>query len=356
LSTRHFIESLGHSIHKRLDLRKDFLSKVQSRTPATGVSIDYKKELDLLMRFLRERQEIGGQAELNFTTVDMPFRHAVFVQGDVVMPSPGTCGPDDKPLLPLYLEASGLLDITHIGLCSLPTEPRNVVVKYAVRMPAQVSVFGASAHGLTPEHRRRLNEIQLSIFSRLHTSLQERYVFFGRPQLEARFAELSAWTLRQVAYCLEEPSFLRQPANEWLERHGHDARILMEDSFFLPFLHQHLHAEYGERITKKPEKYGGKIDLLFDNIPIELKVRRGGTTPLQEIIDDTYRPAGQACAYATQTRLAYVLVLDLPAHTPEITNLDSCFRVIERDIGTDFPTCIVVAIFHCHHPTPSRVR
>jgi hypothetical protein len=218
-----------------------------------------------------------------------------------------------------------------------------------------MSVFGASAHGLAPEHRRRLSEIQLSIYSRLHEKLREPYVFVARPQLERTFAELSAWALQQVSYCLAEPSFLRQPANEWLERHANDARILMENSFFLPFLYERLYAAYGERITKKPERYGGEIDLLFDNIPIELKVRRGGTTPLQEIIDDTYRPAGQACAYATLTRLAYVLVLDLPAHTPEITNLDSCFRVIERDMGTDFPTCIVVAIFHCHHPKPSRV-
>jgi len=126
--------------------------------------------------------------------------------------------------------------------------------------------------------------------------------------------------------------------------------------FFLPFLHEKLNDSFANRINKKPKKFGGEIDLLIDNIPIELKVRRNISPPLSEVINDAYRPASQASAYAATTRLAFVCVLDLPGEAPQQSNLDSAVSVIEKVIDNGFPTCVVVFMFHCHHPMPSATK
>ena len=227
-------------------------------------------------------------------------------------------------------------------------------------MPAQVSIFGASSQGLRPEDRRRLSEVELSIYARLHQKLQKRYVFAGRPSLERSFGDLASWTLRKVAFCLEDPAFVNVRAKDWLTQHGSDKQIRMEDEFFLPLIQERLQDAFGDRVKKKPEMYGGKADLFLDDIPIELKVRRGHSKSLQEVVNSDYQPAGQTSAYASKTRVGFVFVLDLPEGQAYTTNLDSCFRIFERhpgaDASSDLPTCIVIAVFHCHHAIPSRIR
>jgi hypothetical protein len=325
-----------------------------------GARIDYGKQLDLLVEFLRDRQQVTGEKSFSFTTREMPFRQAIWTQGKAAMPSAGTCGPSEKILLPLFLEASGIIDISHVGLISSPKQPTDIELKYAINMPAQVSIFGASSQGLSPEDRRCLSEIELSIYARLHRKLQGHYVFAGRPSLEKSFGELTSWTLRKVAFCLEDPAFVNVRAKDWLTRHSGEKLIRMEDEFFLPLIQERLQEAFGDRVKKKPEMYGGKADLFFDDIPIELKVRRGHSKPLPEVVDSDYQPAGQASAYASKTRVGFVFVLDLPEGQAYTTNLDSCFRIFERDPGTgassDLPTCVVVAVFHCHHAVPSRIR
>src|SRR5437588_3984772 len=144
-------------------------------------------------------------------------------------------------------------------------------------MPASLSVFGAASHGLRPEERRRLNEIELSIYSRLYEEVKKHYVFLGRPKLEQSFGELTSWSIRKAAYCLEDPNFLGTRAKDWLMRHADDKYVRMEDNFFLPFVHERLRESFGDRVIKKSEVYGGEPDLFFDNIPIELKVRIGNS-------------------------------------------------------------------------------
>jgi len=49
----------------------------------------------------------------------------------------------------------------------------------------------------------------------------------------------------------------------------------MEDDFFLPFLYERLRDRFSDLVSKKPERFGGNVDILFGEIPIELKVRKG---------------------------------------------------------------------------------
>jgi hypothetical protein len=356
-NTKRLVTVLGDAIGKRLELVGQLTTKAAPFLPQVGERITYKKELDLLIEFLRARQQTTGEEQFSFTTREMPFRHAISVHGEFAMPSPGTCGPAEKVLLPLFLEANGTLDIDYLGLISAPTEPSDLVVKFAIRMPASLSVFGAASHGLRAEERRRLGEIELSIYSRLYEEVKKHYVFLGRPQLEQSFGDLNSWSIRKAAYCLEDPNFLGTRAKEWLRRHADAKNVRIEDNFFLPFVHERLQDSFGDRVIKKSEVYGGEPDLFFDNIPIELKVRIGNSQPLTELIKDTFKPTSQAAAYATKVRIGFVFVLDLPEGQGKTTNLDSCFRVIERVIdGETFRTCLVVVIFHCHHPTPSRIK
>ena len=276
------------------------------------------------------------------------------------MPAIGTTLVQDKVLLPLFLETNGLLDVITIGIESDPLTPFDVVLRYFVSRPASRNIFGAWHQGLNPQERANLNEAELRVFDRLHSALSENLVFGGKPKLERSYAELVQWVIRKVKYRLEEPSFLREPALAWLADNAHAERLEMEDKFFLPAIYERLRTEFGSRVVKKPERFGGEIDILFDDmIPIELKVRRGKTQPLaDDEVDERFKPSGQAAAYAAVSRLSMVLVLDLPEKEGCLTNLESCAKITARRFpdSEDFPTCIVVFIFHCHHPRPSSVR
>ncbi len=72
------------------------------------------------------------------------------------------------------------------------------------------------------------------------------------------------------------------------------------------------------------------------------------------MVDEKYKPTGQAAAYAALTRLGCVLVLDVPKGTPVVTNLSACIKVVRRDFAeAEYPTSVVVFVFHCNSPRPS---
>ncbi|WP_353073648.1 hypothetical protein [Tunturiibacter gelidiferens] len=216
----------------------------------------------------------------------------------VAAPGIGTTTAVDKVMLPLLLELNGHLDILDINIESDPLEPHNVIVQYSPRRPAARNIFSATTDGLEPASRSLLNETELVLYCRLHRRLQECLVFGGRSKLEISFGQCCSWLIRKTAYCLEEPSFLSNPARDWLKLQNADSTIQMEDRFFLPAIYERLRSDFGSKVVKKPERFGGEIDILFDDtIPIELKVRRGRKGPLNLAeIDQAFPPAGQASA------------------------------------------------------------
>jgi hypothetical protein len=69
--------------------------------------------------------------------------------------------------------------------------------------------------------------------------------------------------------------------------------------------------------------------------------------------------ASQAAAYAANSRLGIVALLDVPyGDRVLITNISQCVTVVKRVVEgeNDYPTLVVVFIFHCHHPKPSSIR
>ena len=360
------VERLARYIENDFELNAKLLHdlmKSQQAPAYPGMRIDYRKQVELLTDYIETRQKTTAEIEFTLLSTEIPFRWALQVLEmgpGLAAPAVATTTTIDKILLPLFLELNGLLDILAMDIESEPTERQHVVVRYFVRRPARRNIFNATSEGLDAAARRVLNETELSVYMRLHKQLRENLAFGGRPKLETSFGTCCSWAIRRAAYCLEEPSFLAIPANEWLIQHSGDKRIQMEDQFFLPHIYERLRNEFGSRVVKKPERFAGEIDILFDDvIPIELKVRRGSKEPLDlSKIDDSFRPGSQAAAYASISRVGIVLILDLSDLGDSILNLESCATVIEKRFPEDsaYPTSIVIVTFRCQHPKPSAIR
>ncbi len=365
---RRLVDTLAEHIRIDLELRAKLMRVLLTSKAAVsnpGPRRDYRKQAELLIAQRESRQRATGEREMVILSNQIPFRWLIqewppSAGRSFTTPALGTTEVKDKVLLPLFLETNGLMDVITVGLESDPLNPFDVVVRYFVARPARANVFGAWHQGLNPQLRARLNEAELSVFDRLQAALSENLVFGGRPQLERSYADLAQWVLRKVSYCLEEPSFLREPATAWLSANAGRRRVEMEDEFFLPEIYERLRTDFGSRVVKKPKRFGGEIDILLDDvIPVELKVRRGKKRPLADReLDETFRPGSQAASYAAVSRLGVRLVLDLPKDEFAVTNLESCAKVTVRRFpgSEEFPTCIVVFIFHCHHARPSSAK
>lgn len=358
-------ERLGAEIPKLLELRGKINDKlyIASRRPSDlGGRIDYRKQVEFLTHFLKERQQATGEPTFSILSNRIPFRWALhYVVGtDLAMAAAGTTTNEDRILLPLFLEVNGMLDVVDIDLESDPLSPHDVVVRYVLRMPAARNIFGASNAGLSARTRTQLNETELALYHRLHDDVREGLVFGGKPKLESSFGDLAAWLICKATYCLEEPTFLGQKARQWVVEHEGHGRIQIEDEFFLPEIYERLRSDFGSRVVKKPARFGGEIDILFDDtIPIELKVRRNRKHPLDIAdVDESYPPTGQAAVYAGISRLGFVVVLDLPGDDTQMVSLENCATVVERRFPetAEFPTCITVIVFRCYSQRPSSSR
>lgn len=359
-------ERLGEYIPANLELVGNLLKKLDTakhRPADPGPRIDYQKQVELLVKYLDERQAATGETAFTVLSNQMPFRWALqeFVDAlGVTIPQIGTSEVQDKILLPLFLEVNGFLDIVGLDLESDPLAHHDVVVRYSIRRPAARNIFGAINAGLEPSVRSQLNESEIALYHRLHNGMRTGLVFGGKPKLEMSFGTICSWFIRKASYCLQEPTFLGRPGRDWLKQHATDKKTQMEDEFFLPQIYERLRSDFGSRVVKKPERFGGEIDILFDDtIPVELKVRHGRKEPLDVAdVDESFKPGGQAAAYAAICRVGIVAVLDLPSNDARVVSLENCATVIERRFPEDsaYPTCIVVIVFRCYETMPSSSR
>jgi hypothetical protein len=238
-------DRLGEHIPAELELSGKLIQSILSakqRPVDPGLRIDYQKQVELLTRFLDERQALTGETTFSLLSSQIPFRWAVQFLGDanLTMPGIGTSSVEDKILLPLFLEVNGFLDINDLDVESDPLKPQDVVVRYSIRRPATRNIFGADNAGLLTSTRSQLNETELALYHRLHRRVREGLVFGGKPNLEVSFGTLCAWLIRKASYCLEEVSFLARPARDWLKQHEADRTLQMEDEFFLPAVYERL--------------------------------------------------------------------------------------------------------------------
>jgi len=150
--------------------------------------------------------------------------------GFPLMAVPGTARAGDRYKLPLLLEAHAELDIEQMFVKTDPLKADDAIVHFVIRRPATRNIYSATSRGLTPEQRKELSEVELSLYTRVHEELREKLVFGGRPHLEESFAALASWLLRKLSYSLEEPSFLHERATRWATEHSSDKYKKFEDA------------------------------------------------------------------------------------------------------------------------------
>lgn len=356
-----FMKAHKENIYSQVTLAESMYSMLQTKIEEILPYISYRKQLEFANQYFQVRQEKTGESFFDFNLKEIQFRHIVTTfEGDnkrVTLPTPLSLGSAERILLPLFMETLGILDVNNFKISSSPLFINDIELIYSVNKPAINNKFKAKYSGLSHEMRKILNETQLEIYERTYKHLNENAAFIGRPNIENNFSELFFWLLKKVTFCLEEPSFLKEKSQLWLNENVKNGYVKMEDNFFLPFLHEKLKNEFGDIVQKKPEKFGGEVDLIFSELPIELKVRKNQKQSLAEIIDEKYKPASQAATYAATTRLAFVCVLDLPTDDKKITNLDHCIKIIEKDFGGgSFKTLILVCTFYCNLPMPSSAN
>jgi len=354
-----FLDAFKANVVSFVDFQEKAHRLMSSSADLSQPAVSIDKQLGFLRDYLDQRSRATGEttfsfmlSSVNFRRVLQPFQGA---GGTGVMPTPLSNDAGVKAVLPFLLAVKGELDIDQIRITSPVHQFDAIEIQFSIRRPAIRNVLGATYCALAPEKRRLMSEAEIKVYEDIVRQLQSNLCFVSKPKLEQEFAQLASWAVKQVAYCLEEPSFLKTPALNWLKSHSGVGYQRMEDDFFLPFLYERLRDKFGPLVSKKPERFGGNVDILFGEVPVELKARRGQKVALVDtLIDEKYKPTGQAASYAALTGLGCVFVLDVPTESPSVTNLTACIKVVTRRFSEALqPTMIVVFIFQCDTPRPS---
>jgi len=354
------IAGILDSIAQWLESYFAILSTVESslKGAVIGSWPTFVKQSELFLAQVKEIKEQTGSGTVRIALTQWPLRLAVNYTPEVaLLLHPMNADYRDKALIPLYLEMNGIIDINDFSLKSLPRDPAQIDIQWVVTKPCLQNLFDHDSLFLASDVLRTLSESQKVIIDRVYGELHDALVFDGKPQLRDSLRDLLPWLLTKTAFCLEESSYLRDKALDYLQKHKGVAYVKAEDGFFLPFIYEKMVDHFGtSRVMKKPEKFKGEIDLLFDgHIPIELKVWKKGGDLLEKSVDETFPHAGQAAAYAAETRVAFLLLLDVSKPDSEITNLENCWKVITKGfvINKGLATKVVAGIFYCNYPSPS---
>lgn len=325
----------------------------------TAPSID--KQGQLFIDQVRLAQEHLSINKVNIGMRDWGMRMVAFVSddGDLCL-HPFNMDYRGKAILPLYLEAHGVIDIHDISLVNNLLDHSNADLQYTVSRPCVINIFDSDNTPISLDQRKSLSETQIVIIEKVFEELNEALIFAGKPNLKRSFCDLIIWYIKKLTYCLEEESFLRDKTVGYLARNNEKGYVTIEDDFFLPFLLEKLSSTFNsKRIIKKPERFKGEIDLLFDNcIPIELKVWRDKYKDLEHTVDEKYPHIGQVSTYASIDRVGFLVILDISFPEKGIRNIENCWRVLTRefDINKLHSTKIISLIFDCNHTQPSKLK
>ncbi|MCK5606180.1 hypothetical protein KAR91_30050 [Candidatus Pacearchaeota archaeon] len=331
---------------------------LESRIDSNAPSIS--KQGQLFIKQVKIAQEHLGINKVNMGMRDWGMRMTAFDldDGNLCL-HPFNMDYRGKAILPFYLEAHGLIDIHDISLVNKLLDYSNADLQYTVSRPCVINIFDSDNTPIPMGQKKVLSETQIVIIEKIFEDLNEALIFAGKPKLKEYFGDLLIWFIKKISYCLEEESFLRDSAVEYLKRNEGIEYVKMEDDFFLPFLFEKLSNTFGsQRVIKKPEKFKGEIDILFDNIlPIELKVWKEEHKGLESTVDEKFPHLGQATTYASIDRVGFLVILDISSPKSGIKNIENCWRILtkEFDINKQLPTKIVTLFFNCNHTAPSRL-
>lgn len=321
-------------------------------------SID--KQGQLFIEQVKIAQEHLGIKKVNIGMKDWGMRMTAFASDDgSLCLHPFNMNYRGKAILPLYLEANGIIDIHDLSLTNNPLDHADAHLQYTVSRPCVINIFDSDNTPIPLNQRKSLTETQIVIIEKIFQEMNDALIFAGKHNLKNSFSELIIWLIKRLSFCLEEESFLRNKVMEYLDQNKDKIYVNLEDGFFLPFLYEKLTSNFGShRVMKKPKKFKGEIDIFFDNrIPIELKVWKKEHKGIESTIDENFPHLGQAASYASIDRIGFMVILDVSSPEKGIKNIENCWKILtkEFDINKQHPTKIITLFFDCNHSRPSTL-
>jgi len=355
---KNLIDGLKKFVKDYMNLQNKMRNLWESGIAHNAPSIE--KQGQLFIDQVKKLQDHLGIKKVNIGIRDWGMRMSAYASEDGgLLLHPFNMNYRGKATLPLLLEANSIIDIHDVSLANQILDHSNANLQYTVSRPCIINIFGSENSIIDLETRKHLSESQIVILEKIFEDLNEALIFTGKPELRRLFVELLIWLIKKISYSLEEESFLRDKSFEYIKINIDKNYLQIEDDFFLPFLLEKLSYEFGNhRILKKPEKFKGEIDILFDNaLPIELKVWRKEHKELELTIDEKFPHLGQAATYASINRIGFLIILDISSPGKGIKNIENCWRVLtkEFDVNKQFSTKIVTLIFDCNHIAPSSL-
>ncbi|WOO38096.1 hypothetical protein R2R35_06230 [Anaerocolumna sp. AGMB13020] len=327
-----------------------------------GDAPSFEKQAERFIMQAKKQMSLLGQRCAKISMDGWSRRMTTFLdeENDILL-HPLSMNNFNKSMLPILLEVNGLLDINDLCLINRVDSIESANVQYNISIPCIKNIFDAENEFIDVNTRRSLSESQIVILERIYEELSNALIFIGKPNLKKSFVELIIWLMKKVTLCLEEETFLRNRAFEYINNEKETTYSQMEDLFFLPFIYERLCDSFNsERIQKKPEKSKGEIDLLFDNIiPLELKVWKDKEKKTIAEESAKYRKnISQTACYANINRLGFLVILDVSNKNGETTNLEKCWHVEMINAGDDelYNTKVVSCIFNCNYISPSQMR
>lgn len=319
-----------------------------------------EKQGQLFIEQIIKIQEHLGIKKVNIGMKDWGMRMTAFVSdnGSLYL-HPFNMDYRGKSMLPLYLEAHGIIDIHDLSLTNKPLDCTDANLQYTVSRPCVNNIFDSDNTPIPLSERKSLTETQIVIIERIFQEMNEALIFAGKPNLKSSFSELIIWFIKKVSFCLEEESFLRTKVIEYLEQNKQKIYVNLEDGIFLPFLYEKLTSNFSShRVIKKPKKFKGEIDIFFGNhIPIELKVWKKEHKKIESTVDEKFPHLGQAASYASIDRVGFLVILDISSPEKGIRNIENCWKILTKkfDINKQLHTKIITLIFDCNHSQPSTL-
>jgi hypothetical protein len=348
---KKFIKDYNY-LHNKM--RRLWESGIDSNAPSIN------KQGQLFINKVKIVQEHLGVNKVNMGMKDWGMRMTKFTSdNEDLCLHPLNMDYGGKAILPLYLEANGIIDIHDISLVNPLLDHSNANLQYTVNRPCVINIFESENTPIPMVERKNITETQIVIIEKIYEDLNEALIFAGKPELKKYFGDIIIWFIKKLAYCLEEESFLRDSAVKYLMENKGNKYVKMEDDFFLPFILEKMSDTFGsQRVIKKPKKFKGEIDILFDNsIPIELKVWKKEHQCFESTVDEKFPHIGQAATYASNTRVGFLIILDISSPMTGIKNIENCWRILtkEFDINKQLSTKIITLFFNCNHIAPSKL-
>ena len=319
-----------------------------------------EKQGQLFIEQVKIAQGHLGINKVNIGMKDWGMRMTVSISDDgSLFQHPFNMNYRGKAILPLYLEANGIIDIYDLSLTNKPLDYADANLQYNVSHPCVKNIFDSDNTAIPLNQRKSLTETQIVIIERIFQEMNDALIFAGKPKLKNSISELIIWFIKKLSFCLEEESFLQRKVIRYIEQSKDEIYAKLEDNLFLPFLYEKLINDFGNhRVVKKPEKFKGEIDIFFDNcIPIELKVWKKEHKCIESTVDDKFPHLGQAASYASIDRIGFMVILDVSSPEKGIKNIENCLKILtkEFDINKQHPTKIITLFFDCNHSQPSTL-